>query len=233
VSATTQGPKPSLSYTKCASTSQDLGWWRGRVGGDGGSGAPTQRHETNKAFARLPSDAEMQTAKPTLDDDRGGVLSPVEALPGDDHVSVVVLPPGQTAFLCEALYVGQHRGLVLGGARNGADLFEEPPEGLNGTFQGRPREGRQGTLRCSLFLLVTSFSVDAHLLPWMLASTTSSRFSGPKLCDSLSTNRVALADHSHIPRTNFRLPSTNEILWISNQSSEILFNSTVAIHNDG
>lgn len=69
-------------------------------------------------------------AEPTLNDDRRGALSPVESLPRDNHVAVVILAPGQAAFLREALNVGQHRGFVLGGARNGADLLEKPPEGL-------------------------------------------------------------------------------------------------------
>lgn len=63
-------------------------------------------------------------------DDLGRVLSPVEPFPLDDHVPVVVLPPGEPTVLREALNVRQHRGFVLGGSRDGADLFEEFPEGL-------------------------------------------------------------------------------------------------------
>jgi len=83
-----------------------------------------------------------------LYDNGGGVLSPVEALPRDDHVSVVVFPPGQPAFLCKALDVGKHRGFVLGGSWYGADLLEESPERLIlDVRRETPRGGGRGQLR--------------------------------------------------------------------------------------
>lgn len=66
----------------------------------------------------------------TLDDNLRRLLSPVQPFPLDDHVAVVVLPPGQPTVLREALDVRQHRGFVLGGTWDGADLFKELPEGL-------------------------------------------------------------------------------------------------------
>lgn len=73
----------------------------------------------------------------TLNDDLSRALSPVQPFPLDDHVSVVVLPPEQSAVLREALNVRQHRGFVLGGSRDGADLFEEFPEGLQKGWEER------------------------------------------------------------------------------------------------